>query len=333
MRPKGSSSPSSSSSTRPGALATAASVIRIAGNPTGDSISVAVGDYRSEADEDEGAREREETKRLLYVALTRARDRLYLSAALKEGRLQPGRGSLADVWPASLLEAFGAAYAGAEYVDWAGPSALAHRFRVVMASQHRRGVHDIPKTGTDPSVESDFALISDTSLVRTSVAAVVAAAEDSHSAPSDDSRSDLLVGRLVHRLLQRFGMTAAVDETVLASTIEALRRREDTDAAADARAIPEVLARFAALRRHADVRAQYESGEVFHEVPFTCSVDGQIIRGAIDCLIRQKDGSIRILEFKTGRRRDEHERQAEFYKRAAAAVFPDSMIVINVLYA
>ncbi len=113
-------------------------VIRIAGNPTGDSISVAVGDYRSEADEDEGAREREETKRLLYVALTRARDRLYLSAALKEGRLQPGRGSLADVWPASLLEAFDAAYAGAEYVDWAGPGALAHRFRVVMASQHRR---------------------------------------------------------------------------------------------------------------------------------------------------------------------------------------------------
>jgi ATP-dependent exoDNAse (exonuclease V) beta subunit len=237
------------------------------------------------------------------------------------------------VWPASLLEAFGAAYAGAEYVEWAGPGALAHRFRVVMASQHGRGVHDTPKTGTRPFIESDFALISDTALVRTSVAAVVAAAEDSRSTPSDDSRSDLLVGRLVHRLLQRFGMTAAVDETVLASTIEALRRREDTDAAADARAIPAVLARFAALRRHADVRAQYESGEVFHEVPFTCSVDGQIIRGAIDCLIRQKDGSIRILEFKTGRRRDEHERQADFYKRAAAAVFPDSMIVINVLYA
>ena len=43
------------------------------------------------------AREREETKRLLYVALTRARDRLYLSTALKDGRVQPGRGSLAEV--------------------------------------------------------------------------------------------------------------------------------------------------------------------------------------------------------------------------------------------
>ena len=38
--------------------------------------SVAVGDFESEIDEERAAREREDTKRLLYVALTRARDRL-----------------------------------------------------------------------------------------------------------------------------------------------------------------------------------------------------------------------------------------------------------------
>ena len=42
--------------------------------------AVAIADFQSEADEEAQAREREETKRLLYVALTRARDRLYLSA-------------------------------------------------------------------------------------------------------------------------------------------------------------------------------------------------------------------------------------------------------------
>src|SRR2546428_12507471 len=56
--------------------------------------SVAVGDFESEADEDAQARDREESKRLLYVALTRARDRLYLSGVVKEGVLRPGRGSL-----------------------------------------------------------------------------------------------------------------------------------------------------------------------------------------------------------------------------------------------
>src|SRR4029078_3787639 len=64
--------------------------------------AVSIADYQSEADEDAQARDREETKRLLYVALTRARDRLYLSAMLKDGVCRPGRGSLADVLPPSL---------------------------------------------------------------------------------------------------------------------------------------------------------------------------------------------------------------------------------------
>ena len=60
---------------------------------------MAIADYQSEADEDAQAREREETKRLLYVALTRARDRLYLSATVKDGVCRMGRGSLGEVLP------------------------------------------------------------------------------------------------------------------------------------------------------------------------------------------------------------------------------------------
>ena len=68
--------------------------------------SVAIADYQSEADEDAQAREREESKRLLYVALTRARDRLYLSAAFKDGVCRFGRGSLGEVLPASVKSRF-----------------------------------------------------------------------------------------------------------------------------------------------------------------------------------------------------------------------------------
>jgi len=74
-----------------------------------DTPSVSIGDFESEADEDASAREREETKRLLYVALTRARDRLYLSAVVKDGAFKPGRGSLAEVLPASAKSRFVAA--------------------------------------------------------------------------------------------------------------------------------------------------------------------------------------------------------------------------------
>jgi ATP-dependent helicase/nuclease subunit A len=79
--------------------------IRVVDDPTGDA-SVAIADYQSEADEDAQAREREESKRLLYVALTRARDRLYLSAALKDGVCRFGRGSLGEVLPASVKSRF-----------------------------------------------------------------------------------------------------------------------------------------------------------------------------------------------------------------------------------
>jgi ATP-dependent helicase/nuclease subunit A len=75
--------------------------------------SVSIGDFESEADEDATAREREETKRLLYVALTRARDRLYLAAALKEGAFKPGRGSLGEILPRTV---------GARFEQTAGPA-------------------------------------------------------------------------------------------------------------------------------------------------------------------------------------------------------------------
>lgn len=73
-----------------------------------DVPSVAIGDFESDADEDATAREREETKRLLYVAVTRARDRLYLGAVVKEGVFKPGRGSLGEVLPLRFRPLFGA---------------------------------------------------------------------------------------------------------------------------------------------------------------------------------------------------------------------------------
>jgi ATP-dependent helicase/nuclease subunit A len=72
----------------------------------GGEASVAIADYQSEADEDVSAREREESKRLLYVALTRARDRLYLSATVKDGSCRMGKGSLGEVLPASVRAKF-----------------------------------------------------------------------------------------------------------------------------------------------------------------------------------------------------------------------------------
>ena len=71
-----------------------------------EAPSVSIGPFVSEMDEADREREKHETRRLLYVAATRARDRLYLSSALKDGAMVPGRGSLGEVLPPSLKELF-----------------------------------------------------------------------------------------------------------------------------------------------------------------------------------------------------------------------------------
>jgi ATP-dependent helicase/nuclease subunit A len=100
--------------------------IRVVSGTAGEA-SVAVADYQSEADEDASARDREETKRLLYVALTRARDRLYLAGAAANGQFRPTRGSLGEVLPASLKALFVQAAAdGAEPLTWTGGDGRIH---------------------------------------------------------------------------------------------------------------------------------------------------------------------------------------------------------------
>ncbi|HYT77135.1 MAG TPA: 3'-5' exonuclease, partial [Vicinamibacterales bacterium] len=98
--------------------------VRVAGD------EVSVGPFVSDMDEDERAREREETKRLLYVALTRARDRLYVSSVLKDGAFKCGPGSLGDVFPDSFKNLFvQAGQADGHLVSWVASSQQTYDFR------------------------------------------------------------------------------------------------------------------------------------------------------------------------------------------------------------
>jgi len=106
---------------------------------SGDDVSV--GPFVSELDEQERFREREETKRLLYVALTRARDRLYLGTALKDGAIALGRGSLAEVLPESLRAAFvRAAQDHGDSVSWTSEAGQVYEMTIVRSQ-------DLPQEG------------------------------------------------------------------------------------------------------------------------------------------------------------------------------------------
>jgi ATP-dependent helicase/nuclease subunit A len=303
--------------------------IRVVG--TGDSeASVAVGDFESQADEDDAAHDREETKRLLYVALTRARDRLYLSSVLKESRLEPGRGSLAEVMPASLLEKFAEA-TGGRAVQWQARSGAVHRLHVPLKGgpvvDARLPVGDQPAPcGTD------FAPLAHQGRSRVSVAEAVAGdpVADRTGAGVD---SDRLVGVLVHRLLQRVGIDAFPEETRLLELVDRLITGDERADIVDAVDVAqEAVAAYRALSRRPEVKRVYASGEPRHEVPFSLLADGAVVRGCMDCLVVSGD-RVTVLEFKTGRPRPEHAAQVEIYRKAAQAMFPRAVVEARVVYA
>jgi len=322
--------------------------IRIAGEAA-DDVSVSVGDFESRADEDEPERDREETKRLLYVALTRARDRLYLGSVVKEGRFQPTRGSLGEVLPPSMHGLFVEAAAGVTNVSWTGAS-QAHVMRVCVEQQVEAGLPGPepsrgqtrleegaePTSGLTPrryeAGDTDFAPLDDRAIRRVSVSGLSGDVDAQTPRGGDGDRSGRWIGILVHRLLQR-------EEFISEPSDEELRRSTQTmlDAAVlaeleDPPAVIEcAVTSFRQISSRPEVRDLYRLGRPYHEVPFTMFFDGRIVRGTIDCLIASND-KVTVLEFKTGRPRPEHQAQAEVYRAAAEALFPALTVESRLVY-
>jgi ATP-dependent helicase/nuclease subunit A len=324
--------------------------IRVASGATVDDASVAVGDFQSSADEDQAAREREETKRLVYVALTRARDRLYLSTALKDGQIKPGRGSLADVLPMSLQDRFNEARAAGS-VSWSASSGVVHTMRVcprvergvAMSDDARAAVKDADAGSTeqDPAYDSripahdggrvDFEPVADSGVRRSSVAAAIGDSPFKASSPESPS-SNRTIGTLVHRLLQREGLRDDVTEEWIVDRMAAsLRVDESLDRADEAELCVRAAGSYRAFVANPDVRELYRSGRALHEVLFSLDVDGTVVHGAIDCLI-VGERAVTVLEFKTGAPRPEHAAQADVYRRAAAALFPGTSVRARLVY-
>jgi ATP-dependent helicase/nuclease subunit A len=300
--------------------------IRVIADGEGGEPSVSIGPFVSETDELERDREKHETRRLLYVALTRARDRLYLSSVVKDGVLQPGRGSLGEVLPDSLKALFARAatsFAECERLAWEGQSGHSFEWRLCRAPVASDGpataltmeapdwMHVGPRAGTP-----DPARIAVTSLF-----------EQDAEASGSGGRSDRVVGRLAHRLFAAFD----VEEPDLVA--EAARRLVTPEERAGLPDLDRVIN--AAITHYREMKARPGLGELLrggrclYEVPFSMVVEGAggpVLRGTIDCLVLRDDGTVVIVEFKTGGPRSFHQRQLDIYVSAARILFPGSQV-------
>ena len=78
-----------------------------------------------------------------------------------------------------------------------------------------------------------------------------------------------------------------------------------------------------------------EVGDLSFEVPFSFVDDepaGCVLRGTIDCLARRPDGSVVVLEFKTGAPSPAHEAQLAIYCRAARTLLTETVVTGRVVY-
>jgi len=157
--------------------------------------------------------------------------------------------------------------------------------------------------------------------------------EDPTTAAID--RHSRLVGTIVHRLFRRsFGgpLTIAAAAAVVPQLVGWEELVDVVDVGELARQAAEVVI---AIRSQPEVAALLASGASFHEVPFShrsSARPDERMRGAIDCLVLSDDGRATILEFKTGRPRPDHGRQAAIYADAARNALPDCTVDVKIIY-
>jgi ATP-dependent helicase/nuclease subunit A len=305
------------------------------------SDSVSVSPFLSETDQLEREREQHETRRLLYVAMTRARDRLYLSSALKDGALHAGKGALAEVLPDSLKSMFAAAAATAgDEIIWTSPTGRSFTWRLCRLAADSGSAstgNRVPNTEQTISEGKDLPVLgvppSSASLERLTVSAWLAREYPDQSPTDPGPAPHALVGSLVHRLFQL--RVRAGDDPVAAA--RAAMRMEERATLDDPEAVVAAAAGiWSGLREREDVSALMSAATVFTEVPFSMRLpaDGSavIVRGTIDCVAIDPDGSVTVVEFKTGAPRPSHQAQLDVYVSAAREAFPGASVRGRLIY-
>jgi ATP-dependent helicase/nuclease subunit A len=306
--------------------------IRIGTEQSSGTASVAVGDFISEYDDDAQPREREETKRLLYVALTRARDRLYLSSVLKEGKITPGRGSLAEVLPPSLLACFTTAGAGLP-TEWQAGSGQVHPLRVCTRSEGAPAALTAAPEPAAGRAHDDLDAIEAVPSVRRATDMSGVAVAEAPTLDAGGAESERVLGTVVHRLLQALGTAPDPSIDDVAAVAGRLLRPDEAAGLSDREAFAaRAAAVYLRLCSHPDVRSLYSASDILHEVPFALRHDGGVVRGSIDCLVRQGPDAVTVLEFKTGRPRAEHSAQVAVYTSVAERLFPGARVASKLVY-
>lgn len=275
----------------------------------------------------------EEHWRLLYVAMTRAREQLYVT-----GALSPRTRGVVPVksWLARVGQALD--HLGAEELPsdrWG----IARVWRGARSYKPKAPQQESPPA-VAPSVDAT---------VRPAWIDCAAPAESRPPRPLtpsmsiddlvpyppafDDDNAAALRGVLLHRLFERL---PDVDEADRATVADRWLRRQGC---VDDPAERADLFRHVQAVLNSDDHAMIFTPDALAEAPITAVVDGQVIAGTVDRLLITTT-HVHVVDFKTGRRvpasidavPPSHIRQMAAYAAALGVIFPDRMVEASLLY-
>ncbi|NOT45969.1 MAG: hypothetical protein HOP14_15315, partial [Acidobacteria bacterium] len=228
----------------------------------------------------------------------------------------------------------------ADLVEWRAAGGAVHRFRRLAVV----GVATAPPAPAAADRATDFGpLVVDAGTAQTEGEPLP---DGARAMPDGDgagfltagapgAESERWLGTAVHGLLRRFGLSPAMSAQELAGHLLA-----DTRNLLEMGQVPEREAlveratdTYRRLCGRADVRALMARGQPWHEVPIAAPRDeGPPRRGSVDLLIQATDGTLVVVEFKTGRPRLDHTEQVEFYRAAVSSAFPGAPVEVHLIY-
>jgi ATP-dependent helicase/nuclease subunit A len=297
-----------------------------------DAVDITIGPYKSTADDARAELEKHDSRRLMYVALTRARDRLYLTGVRnKQDRFTCVSNSFGGVLPASLIAQMDQ-HRLQEPLVWSGPSGP-HRFRVVPAASATPVVWNDPADAATLRAipVRDYAPMAATAPSR--VVASAASTDDAgairRTVPTD--RSSARLGTVVHALVAHAHLHAVSDETALHEAAQALAQQRGLG-----ELTPDELARAVRMTlealRQPELAGASPQASVIFEAAYSRRRDGETIeRGSIDVLIVEPSRAT-VLELKTGQTYDSHLLQLDAYRAAVQAQYPGYDVAGRVVY-
>jgi ATP-dependent helicase/nuclease subunit A len=291
----------------------------------------------------EEQRDDEELRRLFYVAVTRARDRLYLAGEIeaKTGQLKRGPRSLASLVRADLSAVFGAAHAaaaGAE-VEWTSDQGT-FAFRVCHPADESPAVVHPPTASAEqaapevvPLAVEGRLIVPAASLIETTGGPM--ATVHSHPPRGPSGQDERLIGTVVHRMFQRRTDPGAPEEALATLARHLLPLDHGLPAGEQAAIAGSAVSLYRGWAARPDVTTLLAAGECHYEVPFFYDPPdrpGERVRGVIDCMVVHADGGVTVVEFKTGQPRPEHRVQADWYSRAVEAALETGPVDTRILY-